>query len=147
MADVDNQQLCRGQLAQLEVQLGVSLFEYIKRGHQKRTRAASRVADADAGQLALPCQPKSVFSDVARRYRFWRVGAFFFAGLAPAAFKVILVLQLKKPLDDGGLHGLLDDKAGDVVGCVDHTIALAFALDVSFALFAVGVGGSCQGEA
>ena len=66
VADVNNQQLTGCQLAQLEVELGVGFFEHIKRGDQKRTRAASWVTHTNAAQLGLPGQPKGVFSDVGR---------------------------------------------------------------------------------
>ena len=56
-----------------------------------------------------------------------------FAGFAPDAIGTKEVLQRKKLVNDDGVDRLLDDKAGDVVGRVDHAVALALAVHAAFA--------------
>ena len=84
-------------------------------------------------KLGLPSQPKLVFGDVVRRYRFNGLQLFVFGGKPPAtscwAVHKVAALDLKKPLDDDGLQRLLDDEAGDVVRRVDHAVAFAFAIN------------------
>ena len=133
------------------MQLGVGFFEHVKRSHQKRTRAASRVTHPDAGQLGLPGLPKAVLRHVAGLYRFGGMGAFVLVGFAPAAAHVKLILQCQKAINDDGVHRLLDDKAGDVVWRVDHAVAFALAVHAAFASCggigrSRGSGSRAQGE-